>query len=189
MRCSIKARLLGVAAAFGLLGWCAVGPVQAATITKSLAFDVELFPMLSWESQQPAPDRLTGSVAWSFDELDPLHTTVVSDLDLIFNGRIFTLADVGVFTAANTSIPFDEIVIGGTYDGSFPNQIGGTPNGTVTRTLRWALPMHFQRHRYWVRMRRSIKLSINPTATSTTTIHLLPSLCQPRSRSLPPALA
>lgn len=93
---------------------------QASTL--SLSFDVAVYS--EFTPHLPAPDRLTGFVAWSFDDADPLHTTQVSGLSITFNGRTFALSDVGVFTSANTSIPVDTIVIGGVHDGTFPNTLG-----------------------------------------------------------------
>lgn len=110
----------GQLAALLLAFWSSNSPAQASTL--SLSFDVAVYS--EFTPSLPAPDRLTGFVAWTFDDLDPLHSTQVTSLNLTFNGRVFALPDVGVFTSANTSIPSDMIVIGGIYDGTFPNTLG-----------------------------------------------------------------
>ena len=104
-----------------LVAICGCSPsTQASTL--SLTFDVAVYS--EFTPGLPAPDRLTGSVAWTFDDADPIHSTQVTSLNLTLNGRVFTLPEVGVFTSANTSIPSDMIVIGGIYDGTFPNTLG-----------------------------------------------------------------
>jgi hypothetical protein len=113
-------RILGQLATL-LAAICTCSSLTKAS-TLSLSFDVALFS--EFTPGLPAPDRLTGFVAWTFDDLDPIHSTQVTSLNLTLNGRVFTLPEVGVFTSANTSIPSDMIVIGGIYDGTFPNTLG-----------------------------------------------------------------
>lgn len=98
-----------------LLTW----PAWAAT--KGLSFDIELYA----DDATAAPGRLTGLIWWTFNHLDPVNTAAVSAIDLTLDGKTFALGDVGLFTDADTDLDPDQIVIGGTYDGSFPNQIGG----------------------------------------------------------------
>lgn len=126
----MRARFLAALLALAGIGTI-TSPVYAGT--KSLLFNIQLFPAIPpWTN---SPDRLSGSVQWSFDDVDPLHTTTVTGLNLIFDGRTFAIADVGVFTDADTDFgpppghP-DYIAIGGVYDGSQPNSIGG--HGDVT---------------------------------------------------------
>lgn len=98
-------------------------PSQAATL--SFNFNVQLFPMTApWT---PAPSNLAGAVEWSFDEADPINTASLTAINLTFAGKTFMLADVELFTEAHTDFGAgheNTIVVGATYNGTFPNTIG-----------------------------------------------------------------